>query len=129
MDSLAQAIIKLIDVLWLKGTNQVVAAFEIEHTTSIYSGLLRMSDLITSSPNLNFPLYIVAPEKRLPQVRKVLSRPTFQDLELHHRCGFFSDEQLVKEAENIMQWATDASVIKKFASKVPDVASEDMTVE
>jgi len=31
----------------------------------------------------------------------------------------FSDEQLVKEAENIMQWATDASVIKKFASKVP----------
>jgi hypothetical protein len=31
--------IELIDVLWLKG-NAIVAAFEIESTTSIYSGLL-----------------------------------------------------------------------------------------
>jgi hypothetical protein len=30
--------IELIDVLWLKG-NSIVAAFEIEHTTSVYSGL------------------------------------------------------------------------------------------
>ena len=35
--------IELIDVLWLKG-NSIVAAFEVESTTSIYSGLLRMSD-------------------------------------------------------------------------------------
>ena len=41
---------------WLKG-NAVVAAFEIESTTSIYSGLLRMSDLIAMQPNLNIPLY------------------------------------------------------------------------
>jgi hypothetical protein len=129
IDPAPQAVIRLIDVLWLKGANQVVAAFEIEHTTSIYSGLLRMSDLVTSLPMLAIPLYIVAPEARLPQVRKELSRPTFQYLELHQRCGFFSNEQLVKEAENIMQWATDASAIEKFASKVPDVASEDMTVE
>jgi hypothetical protein len=33
--------IELIDVLWLKG-NSIVAAFEVESTTSIYSGLLRM---------------------------------------------------------------------------------------
>ena len=37
--------IELIDVLWLDG-NAIVAAFEIESTTSIYSGLLRMSDLL-----------------------------------------------------------------------------------
>ena len=37
--------IELIDVLWLKG-NSIVAAFEVECTTSIYSGLLRMSDLL-----------------------------------------------------------------------------------
>ncbi len=35
--------IELIDVLWLKG-NSIVAAFEVECTTSVYSGLLRMSD-------------------------------------------------------------------------------------
>jgi hypothetical protein len=44
--------IDLIDVLWLKG-NSIQAAFEIESTTSIFSGLLRMSDLITMQPNLN----------------------------------------------------------------------------
>ena len=124
MDPASQAIIRLIDVLWLKGANQVAAAFEIERTTSIYSGLLRMSDLTASSPNLNFPLYIVAPEARLPQVRKELSRPTFQALELHKRCGFFSDEKLVQEADAIMRWANDPAVMEKLASKVPDMSSE-----
>jgi hypothetical protein len=124
LDAISQAIIRLIDVLWLKGANQVAAAFEIEHTTSIYSGLLRMSDLTASSPNLNFPLYIVAPEARLPKVQKELSRPTFQALELHRRCGFFSDEKLVKEADAIMRWANDPAVMEKLASKVPDMNSE-----
>jgi hypothetical protein len=36
--------IQLIDVLWLNGSS-IQAAFEIESTTSIFSGLLRMSDL------------------------------------------------------------------------------------
>jgi hypothetical protein len=58
-DEATNRTIELIDVLWLKG-NAVVAAFEIESTTSIYSGLLRMSDLIAMQPNLNIPLYLVA---------------------------------------------------------------------
>ncbi len=47
--------IELIDVLWLKG-NSIVAAFEVECTTAIYSGLLRMSDLLALQPNLNINL-------------------------------------------------------------------------
>jgi hypothetical protein len=47
--------IELIDVLWLKG-NSIVAAFEIEHTTSVYSGLLRMSDLLALQPNLEIKI-------------------------------------------------------------------------
>ena len=50
--------IELIDVLWLKG-NTLIAAFEIEATTSIYSGLLRMSDLLALQPNLDLALYLV----------------------------------------------------------------------
>ena len=46
-----QKTIELIDVLWLKGKT-IIAAFEIESTTSIYSGLLRMSNLIALQPNL-----------------------------------------------------------------------------
>lgn len=121
MDSEFQQIISLIDVLWLKGTNVVAAAFEVEHTTSIYSGLLRMSDLVALYPNINFPLYIVTPDVRLDKVRRELSRPTFQALELHKRCGFFSEERLLQEAEYIMRWATHPSAIEKLASKVDDV--------
>jgi hypothetical protein len=115
-----QRIISLIDVVWLKGANKVVAAFEVEHTTSIYSGILRMSDLVTSSPNFTFPLYIITPETRLDMVRRELSRPTFQSLDLHKRCGFFSEETLIKEAENIMRWASDPSAIDRLAARVGD---------
>jgi len=121
MEFESQQIIKLIDVLWLKGKGAVVAAFEVEHTTSIYSGLLRLSDLVVSSPNINFPLYIVTPDTRLDKVRQELSRPTFQALELHKRCWFFSEEKLMQEAEHIMHWATSASAIKQLASMVGDV--------
>lgn len=118
MDSESQKAVSLIDVLWLKGKNQVVAAFEIEQTTSIYSGILRMSDLVALCPNLNIPLYIVAPSSRLNKVAKELSRPTFKMLELPERCGFFSDERLEKEAPNIIKWATSPSAIDNLAQKI-----------
>jgi len=54
-DEATNKTIELIDLLWLRG-NAIVAAFEIESTTSIYSGLLRMSDLITMQPNMSIPL-------------------------------------------------------------------------
>ena len=49
----------MIDVLWLQG-EAIVAAFEVEHTTTIYSGLLRMADLVSMQPNLKLDLFIVA---------------------------------------------------------------------
>lgn len=120
VDSEVQRIIGLIDVLWIKGTNQIAGAFEVEQTTSIYSGLLRMSDLVVLVPILNFPLYIVSPRSRMEQVKRELSRPTFQYLELHKRCGFFASEDLLREAENIMVWASDPSAINRLALRVDD---------
>jgi hypothetical protein len=78
-DEVTNRTIELIDVLWLKG-NAVVAAFEIESTTSIYSGLLRMSDLIAMQPNLNVPLFLVAPDDRRQKVFAEVNRPTFARL-------------------------------------------------
>ena len=53
-----------IDAVW-KEEFRIDAAFEIEHSTAIYSGLLRFSDLKIIAPNSNYPLFIVAPtEKR-----------------------------------------------------------------
>jgi tetratricopeptide (TPR) repeat protein len=75
-DSQTNKTIELIDVIWLRG-NSIVAAFEIENTTMIYSGLLRMSDLISMQPNLNINLYIVAPDERRKKVISEINRPTF----------------------------------------------------
>jgi type II restriction enzyme len=79
--------IKYIDVLWLDSDNHIEAAFEIEYTTPIYSGLLRMLDLVTLRPNITIPLYIVVPKARVEQVKAELSRPAFNNksLKLHHK--------------------------------------------
>jgi hypothetical protein len=90
-DEATNKTIELIDVLWLRG-NAIVAAFEIECTTSIYSGLLRMADLIAMQPNLNIPLYLVAPEERRTKVMTEVNRPTFSRLSppMKRMCRFLS---------------------------------------
>jgi hypothetical protein len=80
--------------------------------------LLRLADLATLAPELTFPLYIVASETRLGQIQRALSRPVFQAIDLHRRCGFFSIEELMREMENILRWARDPSAINNLARKV-----------
>lgn len=94
--------IELIDVLWLKG-NAIVAAFEIESTTSIYSGLLRMSDLISMQPNISIPLYIVAPDERRAKVISEVNRPTFSRLDtpLNQLCSYIPFSVLRKKLAQI----------------------------
>jgi len=111
----SQRLVSLIDVVWLTGVNEVAAAFEVEHTTSVYSGLLRMADLAALSPNLNFPLYVVAPARRLAKVRRELARPTFRALGLHSRCRFFSSEALLRALPSLTRWATGPEAIEKLA--------------
>jgi hypothetical protein len=99
-DDATNKTIELIDVLWLKG-NAIVSAFEIESTTSIYSGLLRMSDLIAMQPNLNIPLYLVAPDERREKVMMEVNRPTFSRLKppLSEICRFISFAGLKDQIE------------------------------
>lgn len=87
--------VELIDLLWLQG-NAIVAAFEIESTTSIYSGLLRMSDLLAMQPNISVPLFLVAPEQRREKVMQQVDRPTFRRMTrpLADVCRFISFEML-----------------------------------
>jgi len=98
-DKDAQSTIELIDVLWLKGNN-IHAAFEVESTTSIYSGLLRMSDLIATIPNLKIPLYLVAPDERRGKVFVEINRPTFSKMSppMNEMCQYIPFGALRKEA-------------------------------
>ena len=68
--------IEQIDVIWLKGRS-MARAFEVEHTTAIYSGLLRMADLLALQPNMDIRLHIVAPEERREKVLREIKRPVF----------------------------------------------------
>ncbi|MFW9804418.1 MAG: EVE domain-containing protein [Candidatus Thorarchaeota archaeon] len=72
--------IATIDVLWIK-ENAVIAAFEVEHTTNIQSGLTRLNDLVESIRYLTIQLFVVAPDERRNQVARQVSRPTYRTLQ------------------------------------------------
>lgn len=87
--------VRLIDVLWLepppkseanadgalpsqRRESRVEAAFEVEHTTSIYSGIVRMLDLALGVPeHAGVKMFLVAPDSREADVRAQLARPAF----------------------------------------------------
>lgn len=85
--------ISLIDVIWIKH-NAPVCAFEVEVSTTVYSGLLRMSDLLAVTPALNMKLFVVAPKERQSKVMSELGRPTFYKTALADFCRFIPAEDL-----------------------------------
>jgi hypothetical protein len=85
-----------IDVVWKDGY-RIDAAFEVEHSTEVYSGLLRFSDLKIVTPNSTYPLFIVAPQSRRQKVFNEINRPTFKHLSIDKEVKFLPYE-LVDEA-------------------------------
>jgi hypothetical protein len=107
-DRVTNKTIENIDVLWLSGQT-IVGAFEVEHTTSIYSGLLRMSDLITMQPNLDIKFYLAAPDERYGKFCDEVARATFASRKkpLHTMCRFLPYSKLcarLEEAKNFMRY-------------------------
>lgn len=88
--------VELIDVLWLEG-NTIKAAFEVESTTSIYSGLLRLSDLILAQPDNGIDIYIVAPDDRREKVMEEVKRRTFSKLGINNICYYIPFSKLRDE--------------------------------
>ncbi len=81
--------VRLIDVIWLQPNGgHAVAAFEVEHTTSIYSGIVRLLDLAFGSPvKVCEGLFLVAPDEREADVRQQVKRPAFSrigELGIHY---------------------------------------------
>ena len=88
--------IEQIDVIWLRGRS-IVRAFEVEHTTSVYSGILRMADLLALQPNMDIKLHIVAPSFKREKVFQEMRRPVFSLLEkgpLTESCTYLSYDSL-----------------------------------
>jgi hypothetical protein len=90
---LPHSYVENIDVVW-KQEFRIGAAYEIENSTSIYSGLLRFADLNIVAPNTLYPMFIVAPKERKNRLREQLRRPAFKRLELDSKVKFLSYEAI-----------------------------------
>lgn len=112
--------VREIDVLWLRGFS-IIRAFEVEHTTAVYSGLLRMADLLALQPNLNIELHIVAPAERRKKVMGEIQRPVFTQLQsgpLKNVCSFVSYEAVRDIAADPHVAHLTDSVLDDYAEKV-----------
>jgi len=85
-----QDILQEIDVIWLeRGSNRIRALYEVEHSTPIYSGLLRFNDVHLVAPNLKPRFSIVSNDVRRSLFVRQIKRPTFQASGLSELCTFF----------------------------------------
>lgn len=111
-DAEFQRILSRIDVLWLD-RDQVVAAYEIEHTTDISTGLLRLYDLGALCPPTSH-LCVVVPRERLRKIQFELSRPAFNRQDVRNRCGVITEELLLEQEAHILRWAGSLSVVEEL---------------
>ena len=94
MPKAARDIIEQIDVLWHNGGKGIVAAFEVERTTTITSGIDRFRNLLTAAPESEVELYLVVPKARGNEVRNKLGSPANRKDGLHRKIGYIYLEDL-----------------------------------
>lgn len=95
------------------------SAFEVEHSTSIYSGIVRMLDLALSGGDLQATakLFLVAPDAREADVRAQLQRPAFRrvvDLDF----SYLPYGELDKNREAIGRFGSGLRAIVAIARKL-----------
>lgn len=112
---LPRSSIEHIDVVW-KEDFRIDAAFEVENSTAIYSGLLRFADLTTLAPNTTYPMFIVAPAERRNQVQSQVRRPTFQRLKLSERVKFLPYET-VDDIQRFFAGASGGVTVEMMRAK------------
>ncbi|MFQ5423635.1 MAG: hypothetical protein ACE5F9_06600 [Phycisphaerae bacterium] len=86
-----------VDVLWIgTGSNRIEGLFEVEHSTPVYSGLLRFNDILLTEPRLS-RFHIVANDLRRAVFSRQISRPTFRKSGLSELVSFL-------EYANVLSW-------------------------
>ena len=97
------SIVKEIDVIWIiKGSSNLRAIFEVEHSTPIYSGLLRFNDLHLVEPDIKLKFNIVSNYLRRSLFLRQINRPTFKSSGLSDICNFM-------EYKDVYHWFKRAS--------------------
>ena len=109
--------VDLIDVLWLHpGMPHIVCAFEVERSTSINSGILRLADMALSLPGQEDHLYLVAPRSRVREIVDQLRRPMFQRHD-EFTLSYIFFEELDLHFESLCKFGGDHTVLTKLACR------------
>lgn len=107
--------VSLIDVIWLKPTGEFVSAFEVEKSTSIYSGILRLEDLVRSIPGCTCQVYLVAPDEREKEVMAQLARPAFRGDLADIPLAFIPFGALCEHCDALCKFGDNHSILSKIA--------------
>jgi type II restriction enzyme len=111
--------VALIDVIWFEPDGRAAAAFEVEHTTSIYSGIVRLLDLANGTNLGNeLPLFLVAPDKREEEVREQLVRPAFRRTSQQLRLRYVPYGELEKHRDSMARFGTGLKAIEAIARQL-----------
>lgn len=84
---------KTIDVIWFNERRMPNSFFEVEHSTDIQNSVTKFCDL----QDFNARLFIVAPQNRREQFRKVMARTAFK--EVANRVKFCSYDEISQQYE------------------------------
>ncbi|MFT9099969.1 MAG: type II restriction endonuclease [Zymomonas mobilis subsp. pomaceae] len=108
--------VRMIDILWLdKANHHIVAAFEVEHTTSIYSGIMRMLDLAFGSEvHALEGLFLVAPDNREGEVKAQLMRPAFRHI-ANLKLRYLPYSELASHRETIARFGQGLKPIEAIS--------------
>ncbi len=111
--------VSFIDVIWFeKQTGRVAAAFEVEHTTSIYSGVVRLLDVSGSLECCEgASFYLVAPDSRAADVVAQLNRPAFRHVP-RHQFRYLAYGELVRNREHVLRFGSGLKAIEALAKAV-----------
>lgn len=108
--------IRLIDVLWLeRESHRPVCAYEVEKSTSIYSGILRLKDLALTLPRGEAThLYLVVPDVREKEVVAQLRRPSMQGND-GVEIAYILSSDLLEHCDAICKLGDDHRIMRKVA--------------
>lgn len=109
-----RSILEEIDVMWMeRGAGRLHALFEVEHSTPVYSGLLRFNDILLASPGLGARFTVVSNDERRSLFTRQLSRSTFRMSRLAEYCTFMEYASVYNWHRRLQQ----PSSVRKGASR------------
>ncbi len=107
--------IRFIDVIWFSPDGKrIICAFEVEKSTSIYSGILRLMDLGQSLADADIHFYLVAPDARQREVQAQLRRPAFAHL-AHLKLRYLLFSTLCEHCSGLCKFGENHLALLKIA--------------